>query len=130
MAFNFWSRSHSPLRSFARSFVNKATVRPIPAPRDSINTPQDFLKAIGRSMDSKISQDSWEEFWRSATGNQLRAKGLSVRDRRYTLWCMEKFRQGVPIEEFAYEPRPKKTIRGWGPAVQNGKRIRSRRIKN
>ena len=49
---------------------------------------------------------------------------------RYILWCMEKFRNGLPVEEFAHELKPKKKIRGWGPAVQNGKRIRSRRVKN
>jgi hypothetical protein len=49
---------------------------------------------------------------------------------RYILWCMTKYRQGVPIEEFAHELKPKKTIRGWGPKVQNGKRIRSRRVKD
>ncbi len=31
---------------------------------------------------------------------------------RYIQWCMEKFRLGFPIEEFAHEPTPKKTIRG------------------
>ncbi|KNZ73045.1 hypothetical protein J132_01430 [Termitomyces sp. J132] len=50
--------------------------------------------------------------------------------RRYILWCMEKYRSGLPIESFAHEPRPKKTVRGWGPSVQNGKRIRSRRDKS
>ncbi|KAG7088289.1 hypothetical protein E1B28_012301 [Marasmius oreades] len=129
MSFSLGLRCNSPLPNFARSFFNKAAVMPIPAPKDSINTPQDFLKAIGRSLDTKITQNSWEQFWKSS-GLQFREQGLSVRDRRYTLWCMEKFRHGVPVEEFVHEPRPKKTIRGWGPTVQNGKRIRSRRMKN
>ncbi|KAK1226272.1 hypothetical protein PQX77_010745 [Marasmius sp. AFHP31] len=129
MSFNIGTRCTSLWPQFSRSFFNRAAVKPIPAPRDLINTPQDFLKAIGRDMDTKIKTESWEELWKSS-GLQFREAGLSVRDRRYALWCMEKFRQGVPVEEFAHDPRSKKTIRGWGPTVQNGKRIRSRRMKN
>ena len=59
---------------------------------------------------------------------------------------MEKYRHGIPIEEFAHEPRPKKTIRGqvftfdllariellhrWGPKIVNGKLNRSKRDKS
>ncbi|KAG2134239.1 hypothetical protein BD769DRAFT_1443811 [Suillus cothurnatus] len=117
----------------------------IPSPRGKISTPQDFLKAIGRSSETKISIDSWDAFWRTS-GWDMKNAGLSVQDRRsvtlrlccslpvhhtrmhrYILWCMEKFRQNQPIEGFAHEEKPKKKIRGRGPAVQFGKRIRSRR---
>ncbi|KAG1906576.1 uncharacterized protein F5891DRAFT_1002886 [Suillus fuscotomentosus] len=98
----------------------------IPSPRGKISTPQDFLKAIGRSSETKISIDSWDAFWRTS-GWDMKNAGLSIQDRRYILWCMEKFRQNKQIEGFAHEERPKKKIRGRGPAVQFGKRIRSRR---
>ncbi|KAG1774907.1 hypothetical protein EV702DRAFT_1121757 [Suillus placidus] len=98
----------------------------IPSPRGKISTPQDFLKAIGRSSETKISIDSWDAFWRTS-GCDMKNAGLSIQDRRYILWCMEKFRQNQPIEVFAHEEAPKKKIRGRGPAVQFGKRIRSRR---
>ncbi|KAG1822880.1 uncharacterized protein BJ212DRAFT_1331141 [Suillus subaureus] len=98
----------------------------IPSPRGKISTPQDFLKAIGRSSETKITIDSWDAFWRTS-GWDMKNAGLSIQDRRYILWCMEKFRQNQPIEGFAHEERPKKKIRGRGPAVQFGKRIRSRR---
>ncbi|KIK47521.1 hypothetical protein CY34DRAFT_21370 [Suillus luteus UH-Slu-Lm8-n1] len=91
-----------------------------------ISTPQDFLKAIGRSSETKISIDSWDAFWRTS-GWDMKNAGLSIQDRRYILWCMEKFRQNQPIERFAHEEKPKNRIRGRGPAVQFGKRIRSRR---
>ncbi|OJA17220.1 hypothetical protein AZE42_00206 [Rhizopogon vesiculosus] len=109
-------------------FVNACFLLVIPtslAP-GQISTPQDFLKAIGRSSETKISVDSWDAFWRTS-GSDMKNAGLSIQDRRYILWCMEKFRQNQPIEVFAHEPRPKKKIRGRGPAVQFGKRIRSRR---
>ncbi|KAJ7025398.1 hypothetical protein C8F04DRAFT_1128858 [Mycena alexandri] len=131
------------LPALSRSLATR--VRPSPEPRgthllptasldntlipntDSVHTPSDFLKAIGRSVDTKV--EDWDEFWQQTTGRNLRSAGVGVRDRRYVLWCMEKYRQGLPIPSFAHDPRPKKTIRGWGPSVQNGKRIRSRRVR-
>ncbi|KAF8823137.1 IGR protein motif-domain-containing protein [Lentinula edodes] len=114
-----------------RSFVNRALTKPVPPTTETITTPNDFLKSIGRSMDTKMTSapESWDDFWRTS-GLDMRKVGLSVRDRRYALWCMSKFRRGLAVEEFAHEPKPKKTVRGWGPSVQNGKRIRSKRPKN
>ncbi|KAG2155931.1 uncharacterized protein EDB93DRAFT_62271 [Suillus bovinus] len=108
--------------------VNVPRRADVPNPRGSgkICTPQDFLKAIGRSSETKISIDNWEAFWRTS-GWDMKNAGLSVQDRKYILWCMEKFRQNQPIEGFVHEEKPKKKIRGRGPAVQFGKRIRSRR---
>ncbi|KAF8195483.1 hypothetical protein BJ912DRAFT_847285 [Pholiota molesta] len=99
----------------------------VPAPE--IRTPEAFLKSIGRAAETKLSAGSWEELWKM-DGQAMKKAGVGIRDRRYILWCMEKYRLGFPINEFAHEPPPKKTIRGWGPKVQNGKRIRSRRIKD
>jgi hypothetical protein len=66
---------------------------------------------------------------------------------RYILWAMEHYRQGDHHSDYAHEAKPKKKIRGCGfsplaqvgrsgrtlnshgPAVQFGKRIRSRRHK-
>ncbi|GJE88300.1 IGR protein motif-domain-containing protein [Phanerochaete sordida] len=112
---------------FSRTVVNKAALRPAPQPRGNIpDSPEAFLKAIGRSADSKITAETWEELWK-LDGHRLKAAGVEVKDRRYLMWCMEKFRQGMDPKDFAHEPKPKKKIRGWGPAVQFGKRIRSRR---
>ncbi|KII87815.1 hypothetical protein PLICRDRAFT_54858 [Plicaturopsis crispa FD-325 SS-3] len=131
-----------------RSFVNYAAARPPPPPRapppasaspaapvlstkrrvENIATPHDFLKAIGRSCETLVSIDSWPAFWKTNT-HALKKVGLGVQERRYILWCMEKFRAGYAVSDFAHPPKPKKKIRGQGPAVQLGKRIRSRRIK-
>ncbi|KAJ7505147.1 hypothetical protein B0H11DRAFT_1708771 [Mycena galericulata] len=138
------SRLCSLVPRISRSLSTR--VRPIPDPRgthllptashvplipaaESIRTPEDFLKAIGRSAETKLSIESWDEFW-NQSGVNLKSAGVGVRDRRYILWCMEKYRNGLPVEEFAHEMKPKKTIRGWGPSVQNGKKIRSRRDKS
>ena len=106
----------------------------IPSASGSIASPSDFLKAIGRASETKLSVESWDQLWR-LNGLDMRKSGVAVRDRkfvvslyivffegvsepplvfaRYILWCMEKFRAGIPIEEFAHEPPPKKTIRGY-----------------
>lgn len=46
-----------------------------------ISTPQDFLKAIGRSSETKMSIDSWDAFWRTS-GWDMKNAGLSIQDRR------------------------------------------------
>ncbi|KAJ3817828.1 IGR protein motif-domain-containing protein [Lentinula raphanica] len=119
------------LPSLNRTFVNRALTKPIPPTNETITTPNDFLKNIGRSMDTKLSPvpESWDDFWRMS-GLDLRKAGMGVKDRRYALWCMSKYRRGLAVEEFAHEQKPQKTVRGWGPSVQNGKRIRSKRPKN
>ncbi|KAJ7796167.1 hypothetical protein B0H14DRAFT_2390941 [Mycena olivaceomarginata] len=113
------------LAPIARSISSR--VRPVPAPRgtplpstatyslipaaDPITTPAAFLKAIGRSCDTKLSVETWDDLW-NQNGTKLKSAGLAVRDRRYILWSMEKYRSGLSPGEFAYEPKPKKTIRG------------------
>ncbi|KAG5648436.1 hypothetical protein DXG03_005010 [Asterophora parasitica] len=143
------SRLCAAIPSLTRSVVNRAATWPVPPPRgindlfplappalintprnaETISTPSEFLKAIGRSSETKVTVEKWDELWK-LSGHDLKKSGLAVRDRRYILWCMEKYRSGLPISSFAHEPKPKKTVRGWGPSVQNGKRIRSRRLKN
>jgi hypothetical protein len=128
-----------------------------------ISTPGDFLKAIGRSSETKISFDTWDDLWKT-NSQALKKAGLATRDRRYVafaetiglmsdsldryiLWAMEHYRQGDYPSDYAHETKPKKKIRGCassllaqvsrsgrtlnshGPAVQFGKRIRSRRHK-
>ncbi|RDX53278.1 hypothetical protein OH76DRAFT_1399165 [Lentinus brumalis] len=126
MSLRLAARLQSSLPSLTRAVVNKAAQRPVPPPRGNITSPQDFLKAIGRSAENKLSPESWEQLWHT-DGFQLKKAGLGVSERRYILWSMEKFRQGLDPAEFAHEAKPEKKIRGRGPAVQNGKRLRSRR---
>lgn len=53
-----------------------------PVYTESIATPSDFLKAIGRSSETKVTVESWGEFWKTS-GHALKKSGLAVRDRRY-----------------------------------------------
>ncbi|CAL1713267.1 unnamed protein product [Somion occarium] len=144
-------RLQNPLPQLVRTWVNKAQFRPVPPPRcmyplglhlsgstehvsftiplARLAGPTDFLKAIGRSSETKFEAPAtWEEFWK-VDGNTLKKAGVPVQDRRYILWSMQKYRMGENPEDFAHAPTPKKKIRGRGPAVQLGKRIRSRRLR-
>ncbi|KAF8551679.1 hypothetical protein OG21DRAFT_1478026 [Imleria badia] len=126
MSFSLQTSIRRVTQTFVRSIQNKAALRPVPLPQGDITTPQAFLSAIGRSADTKVTIDSWDAFWHTS-GYDLKKAGVAVKDRRYVLWCMEKYRQKIPLEDFAHEPRPRKKIRGRGPRIQQGKLIRSRR---
>jgi hypothetical protein len=97
------SRLCSVAPRLSRSLVNRAASRPVPPPRgndllppasphklttpvytEAIATPTDFLKAIGRSAETKVTAESWNEFWKTS-GHQLKKSGLAVRDRRYKI---------------------------------------------
>lgn len=168
MSLRLAARLQSSLPSLTRAVANKAAQRPVPPPRGmpalltlvpspstltrtnaatlgNITSPQDFLKAIGRSAENKLSPESWEQLWHT-DGFQLKKAGLGVSERRcvstyaaaaslcvyqylmlamhggswavlcglrYSLWSMEKFRQGLDPAEFAHEAKPEKKIRGY-----------------
>lgn len=57
------------------------------------------------------------------TSEKLKGEGVSPQHRKYILWSLEKFRQGEDPKEFAYDIKKKK-VRGWGPRVQKGIRVR------
>ncbi|KAI0300288.1 hypothetical protein BC826DRAFT_669221 [Russula brevipes] len=128
MSFALPVRLRSLSSPFFRTFQTHALSKPVPPPRGDISTPESFLRAIGRSSETKLSVDGWEALWKT-NSLALKKAGLAVRDRRYILWAMERYRQGDDPSDYAHEVKPKKKIRGHGPAVQFGKRIRSRRHK-
>ncbi len=55
--------------------------------------------------------ESWEAMFK-LRGPDLKEKGVPVKTRRYLLWALERFRQGEHPEQFAYQPKPKKVVRG------------------
>ena len=130
--------------------------------------PWRFPKSYWPCFRTKLSVETWNQLWRMTdSGPGMHKSGVTIRDRqfvislynsffqgisepplafsRYMLWCMEKFRAGIPIQEFVHKPLSKETIRGyvsaqmvvflvlirrWGPCAQNGKWIRLQRLKN
>jgi IGR protein motif len=71
------------IRSCRSWFHSSSLLRIIPVSHP-IATPNDFLKAIGRSSHSKLSLDSWHAFW-NTRGREMKKAGLSVRDRKCVL---------------------------------------------
>jgi hypothetical protein len=128
MSFSLAVRFRSFVSPLCRTFQNRALLTPVPPTRGNITTPEEFLKSIGRGSETKITFDTWDSLWKT-NGLSLKKAGVAVRDRRYILWAMERYRQQEEPSDYAYEAKPKKKIRGHGPAVQFGKRIRSRRRK-
>ena len=61
--------------------VFKTGLGPYARPAEAIKTPEDFLKAIGRSSETKLSPPSWEELWKM-DGHAMKVAGVNVRDRR------------------------------------------------
>lgn len=149
-----------------------------PDPRGFLATgpysdPASLLSASKRGLESYADKlGSWSELFNKTSGD-LRDAGMDVKQTRYTLWLLEKYRyvyawlswsgispllihryrvyrQGHDPATVAVASTPKKTvrkhpslfpgvagvagseltmyswpqIRGWGPKVQNGKRVR------
>jgi len=117
------------------------------APFDS---PSSVLSASSRGLEQYSDKfESWESLF-SKTSNELRdTVGMNIRETRYLLRILEKYRsvppaffllessvmelmsmrrresrQGFNPDQVAVKEKPKKVIRGWGPRVQNGIRVR------
>ncbi|GAA6037727.1 hypothetical protein JCM8097_002311 [Rhodosporidiobolus ruineniae] len=96
----------------------------VPRPREPYTDPTALLSASRRGLESYADKlGDWAELFKKS-GTELRDAGMSVKESRYTLWLLEQFRQGHDVAKVAVPKTPAKKIRGWGPRVQNGKRIR------
>ncbi|CEQ42526.1 SPOSA6832_04348, partial [Sporobolomyces salmonicolor] len=92
---------------------------------EPFHTPAAVLAASKRNLGQYADKfENWAALF-SKTSAQLRDEvGMQVKESRYLLWLLEKYRQGHNPDAVAVPPTPKKTIRGWGPRIQNGKRVR------
>ncbi|GAA5850472.1 hypothetical protein JCM3766R1_006572 [Sporobolomyces carnicolor] len=94
------------------------------APFDNVES---ILKASGRGLDQyseKLQDSSFANLFQK-TSTELRDQvGMTVKESKYFLRVLEKYRQGFNPDQVAISEKPKKTIRGWGPRVQNGVRVR------
>ncbi|PWN88981.1 hypothetical protein FA10DRAFT_133996 [Acaromyces ingoldii] len=107
--------------------------RPIPPPRGNLATPADFLQAISTPRRGDLQQavsgltgEDWNALF-GLDGTQLKSAGVTPKQRRFVLWALEKYRQGHDPSDFVVDQKPKKKVRGWGPRVQKGIRVRGRR---
>ncbi|KAG9120736.1 hypothetical protein FRC07_003645 [Ceratobasidium sp. 392] len=81
---------HRPGIAALNSLKNLATFRllhgrvaapPPPAPRGSYQSPGDFLAAIGRSSNTKLKVETWDDLWRTR-GEDMKKAGLTPAERR------------------------------------------------
>lgn len=85
---------------FARLVRQYSTqLKNIKPPTAEVPDVSSFLTKIGRSMDQHAEHfENWESLI-GTDGKKLKALGIDTRDRRYILAWVEKFKQGVPLEE-------------------------------
>ncbi|ORY49743.1 hypothetical protein BCR35DRAFT_356139 [Leucosporidium creatinivorum] len=96
----------------------------IPQPRGQYTTPLSLLSSSKRGLEQyEHKLGTWDELF-SKTSAQLAEAGMTVGEKRYLLWLLERYRRGHDPSLVAIPPTPKKKIRGWGPKVQFGKRVR------
>ncbi|CEH12682.1 hypothetical protein CBOM_00653 [Ceraceosorus bombacis] len=60
----------------------------------------------------------------SASTKLLKDAGVATRMRKYIHWCLQRAHSRSALSESIIEPKKPKMYRGWGPRVQNGKRVR------
>ncbi|KAG0342881.1 hypothetical protein BG000_000046 [Podila horticola] len=79
-----------------RSLHGGATKKAVPAPRGDIADPTAFLNKIGRNSASVADKfKSWEHLFTASTAEMKGDMALSVKQRRWILSWIEKYRQGV-----------------------------------
>ncbi|KAK8844154.1 hypothetical protein IAR55_006948 [Kwoniella newhampshirensis] len=97
-------------------------------PSTETPTPEALLSRIGRNADKKLTPfaESWDklnEVWLKT--QKLQDVGLAIKERRYILWAFSRYSQGSNPSSFIRPPKPSKKVRGWGPKIQNGVRVRA-----
>ncbi|GAA5840919.1 hypothetical protein JCM5353_003117 [Sporobolomyces roseus] len=97
----------------------------IPKPRAPFDSPASVLSASSRGLEQYAEKfESWESLF-GKTSNELRDQvGMNIKETRYLLRVLEKYRQGFNPDQVAIKEKPKKVLRGWGARVQNGVRVR------
>ncbi|KAH8921929.1 hypothetical protein BT69DRAFT_1298329 [Atractiella rhizophila] len=72
----------------------------------------------------KFEDVTLEDFLKMDGEKLEKLTGMSLKERKYLLRVMERYRQGAHPTQVAVPLKPPKKIRGWGPKIQFGKRVR------
>ncbi|KAG0345086.1 hypothetical protein BG004_003968 [Podila humilis] len=93
-----------------RCFHGGAVKKAVPAPRGDITDPAAFLTKIGRNSVSVADKfKSWDHLFTASTAEMRGDMALSVKQRRWILSWIEKYRQGVDPYVIPAKPVKKKT---------------------
>ncbi|CAK9783152.1 hypothetical protein CC85DRAFT_284100 [Cutaneotrichosporon oleaginosum] len=118
--------SSSHVRAFS-STARAALKMPL-RPHAETPAPVDLLSKIGRNADKKLAEKVPD--WKALTELYFKGTkpmsdaGMTPRERRYVMWALERYSHGDAPSTFIRPPKPPKKIRGWGPRVQHGKRVK------
>ncbi|KAJ3390596.1 hypothetical protein HDU84_007297 [Entophlyctis sp. JEL0112] len=84
----------------------------VPPPRDGIETPKQFLAAIGRATaDVADKFKSWDHLFTATTEEMADELAIPVRKRKYILQWREWYKRGVTLREIAVPERRKKYLK-------------------
>jgi len=85
----------------------------------SIQSPTALLSLSARGLESYAAKllpaeasakEQWAKLF-TASSAELAEAGMSVQERRYTLWLLQKYRQGADPAKAAHPAPPKKKVR-------------------
>ena len=117
-----------------RAAQSPASTKYVPCPLtklDKVDSPKAFLEAISKPRRDLVNNstcvsalgEDWDAMF-SMNSEKLKGAGVPVKERKYILWALEKYRQGLEPSEFVRSVKKPKKVRGWGPRVQKGYRVR------
>ncbi|BGP27468.1 hypothetical protein JCM10295v2_006436 [Rhodotorula toruloides] len=96
----------------------------VPQPRDKYQDPASLLAVSKRGLEEFAEKvGSWDNLFMKS-GKELREAGMNIKQSKYCLWLLEKYRQGFNPAHVAIPQKPKKKFRGWGPKIQHGVRVK------
>lgn len=108
--------------------TTKASLRIVPRPNSTIPDVSTFLKTIGRKCDEVLDVygNTWENLF-AWDSKMLKEKGVSVQQRKYILYQVEKLRKGEEVTEikkgkksfFGSERHRKENIAKWRAEQRN-----------
>ncbi|GAA5861970.1 hypothetical protein JCM8547_001542 [Rhodosporidiobolus lusitaniae] len=121
------SSPSSAVLNLSRSIHAPAAIdatKRIPRPRGRYTDTTSILAASKRGLEQYADKlGDWAELF-GKTSTDLKDAGLTTKESRYLLWLLERYRHGHDPAQIAIPATKAKTIRGWGPKVQNGVRVR------
>ena len=81
LSFDTFSSRYAASISDLNAFVDTLGLPLLRNHTGTIGSPSDFLKSIGRSAETKVKVEEWDELWKLG-GPELKKQGLDVKDRR------------------------------------------------
>ncbi|KAJ2557399.1 hypothetical protein EV175_001366 [Coemansia sp. RSA 1933] len=90
--------------------VSQTSKKAIPSPRGEFNSPEIFLKTIGRGCEKYVDKfKDWEHLFRVGSDDMKRDLGMGPKQRKWVMLWINKFRLGV--DPYFIPPSKKHTMK-------------------